>query len=188
MGYVAPMLARLFTVQPGHVSSGYLGLAIETRCIPIEERQKISITEKEIEKIKDKKCIKKSNASSWIKRLRLPNQKTLDIISQHHIIEMITVEEKQYHLDVPDIGSVEEIQVIAWNCKEGEPFVEGEELCELVTQKSTFPLEAPFSGVVAKILCAAGSAVRVGETLAMVHRDSSNRDSNNSDADSSEGK
>ncbi len=79
--------------------------------------------------------------------------------------------DKRYHLDVPDIGSSEEIEVISWHCSEGDYFTHGMELCELVTEKSTFPLEAPFAGTIEKILCPKGSKVKVGEPLVTIIRE-----------------
>ncbi len=83
------------------------------------------------------------------------------------------LDEKTYQLDVPDIGAAEEIEIVSWKLKEGDAFEDGDELCELVTQKSTFPLEAPFSGFIVKILASEGSIVHVGDPVGTVRRRSS---------------
>lgn len=68
-------------------------------------------------------------------------------------------------LNVPDIGDAEKIELVAWYVAEGESVNEGQELCELVTDKAAFPLESPRAGVVAEIKKTQGSTVAVGETL-----------------------
>lgn len=65
----------------------------------------------------------------------------------------------------PDIGDAEKIELVVWNVKAGDAVREGQELCELVTEKAAFPLEAPRAGSLAEIVAPAGSLVRVGETL-----------------------
>lgn len=69
-------------------------------------------------------------------------------------------------LNVPDIGDADKIELVSWNVEAGAQVNAGDELCELVTDKAAFPLEAPRSGTVTSILMEAGSTVKVGDTLA----------------------
>ena len=68
-------------------------------------------------------------------------------------------------LKVPDTGDAEKIELINWYVEVGAVVSEGQELCELVTDKAAFPLESPRDGTITEILKSAGSLVVVGETL-----------------------
>ncbi|MEQ9366476.1 MAG: lipoyl domain-containing protein [Leptospirales bacterium] len=68
-------------------------------------------------------------------------------------------------LKVPDIGDAEKIELVAWYVAPGDTVTENQELCELVTDKAAFPLEAPQGGRLGEFLRPAGSQVSVGETL-----------------------
>ena len=74
----------------------------------------------------------------------------------------------QTPLHVPDIGDAKQIELAAWNVSEGDQVREGEELCELVTDKASFPLESPHKGKVVKIEKESGSLVKVGEVLLLL--------------------
>ena len=75
-------------------------------------------------------------------------------------------------LSVPDIGDAEKIELVTWNVRAGEHVETGQELCELVTDKAAFPLEAPRGGTVLEIKRAAGDLVAVGDTLLILQPDS----------------
>ncbi len=66
---------------------------------------------------------------------------------------------------MPDIGDAERIELISWHVAPGEQVTEGQELCELVTDKAAFPLEAPCAGTVLELKRNSGDLVKVGETL-----------------------
>ena len=68
-------------------------------------------------------------------------------------------------LHVPDIGDAKNIELVAWYVSEGDTVNEGQELCELVTDKAAFPLEAPHNGIIAEIVKTKGDLVSVGEVL-----------------------
>lgn len=55
-----------------------------------------------------------------------------------------------------------------WYKKEGEPVEKGEPIVELVSEKATYDLEAPASGILRKILVTEGSDVPVNQTLAII--------------------
>lgn len=71
-------------------------------------------------------------------------------------------------LRVPDVGDAESIELVVWNLNPGDPVEEGDELCELVTDKAAFPLESPSAGVLKEILVSEGSQVEIGQLLAIL--------------------
>ena len=77
----------------------------------------------------------------------------------------------QTPLHVPDIGDAKQIELVAWNVSAGDQVEEGEELCELVTDKASFPLESPHKGKISKIEKESGSIVKVGEILLLLEKE-----------------
>ncbi|WP_114313529.1 2-oxoglutarate dehydrogenase complex dihydrolipoyllysine-residue succinyltransferase [Thermus caldifontis] len=72
-------------------------------------------------------------------------------------------------LNVPSVGeSIVEVEIGAWLKKEGESFAQDEPLVELITDKATLELPAPFAGTLAKILKRTGETARVGEAIALL--------------------
>jgi len=72
-------------------------------------------------------------------------------------------------LKVPSVGeSIVEVEIGAWLKKEGEAFGADEPLVELITDKATLELPAPFAGTLKKILKARGETARVGEAIALL--------------------
>ena len=68
----------------------------------------------------------------------------------------------------PLAEGVDKAGVSYWHRAIGENVKEGEDLVELVTDKATFNLPAPVSGVLKEILIEEGSDVRVGQVLAKI--------------------
>jgi pyruvate dehydrogenase E2 component (dihydrolipoamide acetyltransferase) len=64
--------------------------------------------------------------------------------------------------------NMEEATIGAWLKKEGETVAVGEALCELITEKTTFELEAEGEGILRLILAPEKSIVPVGFTLAFI--------------------
>ena len=73
-----------------------------------------------------------------------------------------------YTLSVPDIGKGNKIELVDWYISLNDEVVEGQELCELVTDKAAFPLEAPCDGIVHDVCKDKGSMVEVGEALVVL--------------------
>ncbi len=72
-------------------------------------------------------------------------------------------------LIVPSVGeSIVEVEVGAWLKGEGEAFRRDEPLVELITDKATLELPAPFDGVLRRILKKTGETARVGEAIALL--------------------
>ncbi|UCH69735.1 MAG: 2-oxo acid dehydrogenase subunit E2 [Candidatus Bathyarchaeota archaeon] len=64
--------------------------------------------------------------------------------------------------------TMKEGTVVQWFKKEGESVEKGEPVVEVLSDKVTFEVEAPASGVVRKILAEEGTDVPVAETLAII--------------------
>ena len=68
-------------------------------------------------------------------------------------------------LKVPDIGDSDSIQLVRWHKKSGDAFKENEEICDLISDKASFSLEAPQNGFLKKIIVKENTEVRVGQTV-----------------------
>jgi|JI8StandDraft_1071087.scaffolds.fasta_scaffold166298_2 pyruvate/2-oxoglutarate dehydrogenase complex dihydrolipoamide acyltransferase (E2) component len=71
-------------------------------------------------------------------------------------------------LKIPDIGGNDGIELVKWNKQPGESFSAGDELCELVTDKAAFSLEAPKDGKLIEICVAEKGHPKIGELAARV--------------------
>jgi len=78
---------------------------------------------------------------------------------------------KVIEISIPDIGGNDGIEVIKWHKQSGEHFSQGDELCDLVTDKAAFALEAPSDGVLIEILAAEKSKVKIGDRAARIEID-----------------
>jgi len=58
--------------------------------------------------------------------------------------------------------------IIEWKKKEGEHIEKGESICVIKTVKIAFEVEAPQSGILAKIVAKEGDTVPVGGALAYI--------------------
>ena len=73
-------------------------------------------------------------------------------------------------LTMPKFGAMEFGQISKWLKNEGDSFVEGEEICEISTEKLTNCLEAKFNGRIDKILVQEGEEAEVGVPIALATR------------------
>jgi pyruvate dehydrogenase E2 component (dihydrolipoamide acetyltransferase) len=70
---------------------------------------------------------------------------------------------------LPELGEgIQEATVSYWHFEEGDTVEEGEDLVELATEKATFNIPAPASGVISQIFFEEGEVVKVGEVLATI--------------------
>ena len=67
--------------------------------------------------------------------------------------------------------TMEEGTVSEWRKQEGDVVAEDEIIADVETDKITNELPAPASGIIAKILVAAGETVEVGAVLAVIATD-----------------
>lgn len=63
---------------------------------------------------------------------------------------------------------VEKASVSYWHKNAGDTVKEGEDLVELVTDKATFNLPAPVSGVLKEVLVSEGKEAKVGTIIARI--------------------
>ena len=68
----------------------------------------------------------------------------------------------------PIAEGVDKANVSYWHRAVGDSIKEGEDLVELVTDKATFNLPAPVSGIVKEVLVNEGDEAKVGQTLAKI--------------------
>ncbi|QNQ19309.1 2-oxo acid dehydrogenase subunit E2 [Kosakonia sp. SMBL-WEM22] len=72
-------------------------------------------------------------------------------------------------LEIPKWGlSMEEGTLAQWLIKEGSAFSQGQDICEIETSKITNVLEAPWEGVLRRLLAQPGDTLPVGAVLALV--------------------
>jgi len=69
---------------------------------------------------------------------------------------------------LPDLGEVEEVTITSWLKAEGEHVAAGEDLLEVETEKTTFVVEAPAAGRLARILKQEGEKAKRDELLAEI--------------------
>jgi 2-oxoglutarate dehydrogenase E2 component (dihydrolipoamide succinyltransferase) len=75
---------------------------------------------------------------------------------------------KRTDVRLPDLGDIESAVVVAWLCLPGSLLKEGDDLVEVETEKTTFVIPAPASGVLAEVRAPAGASLRVGEVLGIL--------------------
>ncbi len=76
--------------------------------------------------------------------------------------------QKIRRIDVPSLGlSVEEITIVDWLISEGATFTEGQEICEVETEKTVAVVAAPFDGVLRKILGQVGDVLPMQAIMAV---------------------
>lgn len=63
---------------------------------------------------------------------------------------------------------VEKATITYWHHNVGETVKEGEDLVELVTDKATFNMPSPASGILKETLAGDGEEVKVGQTIAKI--------------------
>lgn len=74
-------------------------------------------------------------------------------------------------LSIPDIGDADTIELVKWHKKPGDKFQENDELCDLVTDKAAFSLEAPGPGEILEIYIKENSQVTVGQKAVLINLD-----------------
>ncbi len=71
---------------------------------------------------------------------------------------------------LPELGEgIEKATVSYWYFKLGDHVEEKEDLVELATDKATFNLPSPCSGVISEIFFPEGSTVDIGQALAIIN-------------------
>jgi pyruvate/2-oxoglutarate dehydrogenase complex dihydrolipoamide acyltransferase (E2) component len=71
---------------------------------------------------------------------------------------------------LPELGEgITKATVSYWFFKDGEKVQENDDLVELTTDKSTFNLPSPCTGVISEIMYSEGDSVNVGQILAVIN-------------------
>jgi 2-oxoglutarate dehydrogenase E2 component (dihydrolipoamide succinyltransferase) len=70
---------------------------------------------------------------------------------------------------LPELGEgIDKATVSYWYFKEGEKVSEKDDLVELTTDKATFNLPSPASGILSEVRFQEGDPVNIGEILAVI--------------------
>lgn len=71
---------------------------------------------------------------------------------------------------LPELGEgIESANVTFWYFKDGDKVKEKDDLVEMATDKATFNIPSPCSGVLTQILFKEGDTVKVGQVLATIN-------------------
>ena len=75
-----------------------------------------------------------------------------------------------YEVTLPDLGESagNEAAVSVWLFEEGDRIGKGDDLVEMTTDKATFNVPSPVSGILAEMVAEEGDTVEVGEVLALI--------------------
>lgn len=75
-----------------------------------------------------------------------------------------------YEVTLPDLGenAGNEATISFWHVDEGDSVEVGDDLVEMTTDKATFTIPSPVSGVVNEILAEEGDIVKVGEVMLII--------------------
>ncbi|MDO8488808.1 MAG: biotin/lipoyl-containing protein [Candidatus Omnitrophota bacterium] len=70
---------------------------------------------------------------------------------------------------LPELGEgITKAIVSYWFFKDGQKVTQNDDLVELTTDKSTFNLPSPCTGVISEIMYSEGDSVEVGQILAVI--------------------
>ena len=73
------------------------------------------------------------------------------------------------HVILPELGEgITKATVACWHARPGEDVKAGDDLVEVVTDKATFNIEAPASGVLKSVAVAEGGEGAVGAVLGTI--------------------
>ena len=73
---------------------------------------------------------------------------------------------------LPELGEgITKATVSFWFIKDGDRIKEKDDLVELTTDKATFNLPSPCSGIISEIIYHEGDSVEVGQTLAVINEE-----------------
>jgi len=73
---------------------------------------------------------------------------------------------------LPELGEgIAKATVSFWFAKDGERIKEKDDLVELTTDKTTFNLPSPCTGVISEIMYSEGDTVDVGQILAIINEE-----------------
>lgn len=74
---------------------------------------------------------------------------------------------KVVELKIPQLDQGGEIELCKWNIGPGAVFEAGDEICDLITDKAVFSLEAPVRGTLVEQIFKEGSLVNPGQVVGL---------------------
>ncbi len=86
-------------------------------------------------------------------------------------------------VELPEVegNNGDEATVSFWYVEEDEEVEEGEDLVEMITEKTTFNVTAPVSGRLLEILAQEGDVVKVGDIMAILETEEDEEDEEEED-------
>lgn len=91
-------------------------------------------------------------------------------------------------VELPDVegNNGDEATVSFWYVEEDEEVEEGEDLVEMITEKTTFNVTAPVSGRLLEILAQEGDVVKVGDIMAILETEEDEEEEEEEEEDEEE--
>ena len=88
-------------------------------------------------------------------------------------------------VELPEVdeNNGDEATVSFWYVDEDEEVEEGEDLVEMITEKTTFNVTAPVSGRLVEIIVQEGDVVKVGDTMAILETEEEEEEDEEEDED-----
>ena len=88
-------------------------------------------------------------------------------------------------VELPEVegNNGDEATVSFWYVEEDEEVEEGEDIAEMITEKTTFNVTAPVSGRLVEILAQEGDVVKIGDIMAIIETEDEESDDEDEDED-----
>ncbi|MCK6469895.1 MAG: biotin/lipoyl-binding protein [Candidatus Brocadia sinica] len=88
-------------------------------------------------------------------------------------------------VELPEVegNNGDEATVSFWYVEEDEEVEEGEDLVEMITEKTTFNVTAPVSGRLLEILAQEGDVVKIGDIMAILETEEEEEEEEEEDDD-----
>jgi pyruvate/2-oxoglutarate dehydrogenase complex dihydrolipoamide acyltransferase (E2) component len=75
-------------------------------------------------------------------------------------------------IKLPELGEgIKSAELAFWHVKEGDTINNGDDICEVVTNKVSFHVESPFSGILSSIKFKEQDCVKIGEVIAYIEEE-----------------
>ena len=91
-------------------------------------------------------------------------------------------------VELPEVeaNSGDEATVSFWYVEEDEEVEEGEDIAEMITEKTTFNVTAPVSGRLVEIFAQEGDVVKIGDIMAILETDDEDEEDEEDEEDDDE--
>lgn len=88
-------------------------------------------------------------------------------------------------VELPEVegNNGDEATVSFWYVEEDEEVEEGEDIAEMITEKTTFNVTAPVSGRLVEIFAQEGDVVKIGDIMAILETEDEESDDEDEDED-----